>query len=399
MKKIGILLIVLFVFWPISSYALNESYVDIAHEYVNVEVKEEVVNIYFFYGDGCPHCAKEEKVLDQLQEKYQDRIKIYRYETWSNNTNKQTMLEVKKRFGETVNGAVPFTAIGEKSYSGYSEWVGSDLEKQIRLNLELDDIEKEDTVVEENKVEIPFLGKVDASDTAVSVAAVILGFVDGFNPCAMWVLLFIISMLIGMNDRKKMFILGFTFLFTSGLFYFFSLLGINLVLDFVSITQIRSLIGLVAIAFGIYNLYVYFRDRQLEDGCQVVDEKKRKSIMRKVKKIKNANNFFLALGGIVLLAISVNMVELACSAGFPMIFSEVMVANGVRGIARIIYLIVYVIFYMIDDMVVFTISVCTLTIAGMTTKYNKLIKIIGGILMLLMGILLIFKPEWIMLNF
>ncbi len=400
MKKLVLIILSLLILLPIKSYALVDGYEDVVHDEVGVETKEDVVNIYLFYGDGCPHCAKEEKLLNQLEEKYGGQIKVYSYETWNSTKNKNLMIKIKKENGiNTRLEGVPFTVIGKKTYVGYSDWVGTELEKQIRYNLELDDISEEETVIQKNKVHIPLLGDVNATDTAVGVAAVILGFVDGFNPCAMWVLLFIISMLFGMKDRKKMFILGFAFLFTSALFYFLSMIGINIVLDFLSTDKIRSLIGLVAIIFGIYNLYVYFRDRKLEDGCQVVDDKRRKNIIAKVKKIKNARNFFIALGGIILLAISVNMVELACSAGFPMIFNEVMIANEVDGFLRIIYLLIYVFFYMIDDMVVFTISMCTLSIAGMTTKYNKLIKIIGGILMLLMGILLIFKPEWIMLNF
>ena len=127
--------------------------------------------------------------------------------------------------------------------------------------------------------------------------------------------------------------------------------------------------------------------------------RKRKKIITKVKKIKNARNFLIALIGIIALAISVNMVELACSAGFPAVFGEVLVANDVKGVSRIIYLLLYVFFYMLDDLVVFTIAVSTLSIAGMTTKYNKIIKLIGGIIMVIMGFLLIFKYEWVMLNF
>ncbi len=400
MKRFGILLLSLFLFFPIDSYALVDDYKDVVHERVNVEQEENIVNIYLFYGDGCPHCAREEKFLKQLEEEYEGQIKIYRYETWDNNDNKQLMYELKQKFGYTGSPqGVPFTIIGDDYYAGYSEATGILLEKEVRRILELDVISEEETVIEKSKVTIPFLGEVNAGDTAVGVAAVILGFVDGFNPCAMWVLLFIISMLFGMKDRKKMFILGFSFLFSSAAFYFLSMLGINLILDFISTNQIRSLIGLVAIGFGIYNLYCYFRDRKLADGCHVVDEKKRKKIIAKVKKIKEARNFFIALAGIVLLAISVNMVELACSAGFPMIFNEILVANEIHGVMRILYLLLYVFFYMIDDMVVFTVSMCTLSIAGMTTKYNKLIKIIGGILMIIMGLLLIFKPAWIMLNF
>lgn len=398
MKKYLLLLFSLFIFLPINCFALADDYEDVLYEKLEVEKKEDVVNIYLFYSNTCPHCAKEEKVLNQLEEEYGDKIKVFRYEVNDDVDNLLLMYDVKELLNvEGSKTGVPFTVIGKEYYLGYSEWVGNDLEKQIRHDLELDT--QEETVVEKGKVNLPLLGEVSATDTAVGVAAVILGFVDGFNPCAMWVLLFIISMLFGMKDRRKMFILGFAFLFTSALFYFLSMLGINLILDFITTDQIRDLIGIVAIIFGIYNLYIYFRDRKLEDGCQIVDEKKRKTIMAKVKKIKNARNFFIALGGIIVLAISVNMVELACSAGFPMVFNEILVANEIGGFMRIIYLLLYVFFYMIDDMVVFTISMCTLSIAGMTTKYNKLIKIIGGILMLIMGLLLIFKPEWIMLNF
>lgn len=401
MKKILLIFIFcLACFLPIRSYALIDSYEDVVYDNVGVKIKDDVVNIYLFYGSTCPHCADEKDVLKLLEEKYKNRIKVYKYEVWENKKNHNIMMEVKEELGVTTSlTSVPFTVIGTKYYTGYSEFVGKDIERQIRINLGLSKIDDEDTVIEQNKVKVPFMEEANASEIAVGTAAVILGFVDGFNPCAMWVLLFIINMLFGMKDKKKMFLLGYTFLFTSALFYFLSMLGINIVLGFISTNEIRGLIGIVAIIAGIYNLYVYYRDRKKEDGCQVVDEKKRKNIMSKLKKIKNARNIFFAFGGIIALAISVNMVELACSAGFPTIFNEILVANNVVGIARILYLLLYVFFYMIDDMIVFTISISTLTIAGVTTKYNKLVKIIGGVLMIVMGLLLIFKPDWIMLNF
>lgn len=400
MKRFLLLIILCFSFFqPNCVFALASDYEDVVYDKVGVELEEDVVNIYLFYGSTCPHCAKEKEVLDKLEVKYEGKVKVYKYEVWSNKDNRDIMFEVKNLFDMPVNEGVPFTVIGTKTYYGYDEWVGTDLEKQLVKYLELDNIDDDDTIVEKDKINIPLIGKVNPGEIAVGVAAVTLGLVDGFNPCAMWVLLFIINMLLGMKDKKKMFILGYTFLFTSAVVYFLSMLGVNIVLGFLSTNELRSLIGLVAIGAGIYNLYVYFRDRNKDDGCAVVDEKKRKNILDKVKRIKNSKNIIFALGGIILLAVSVNLVELACSAGFPMIFNEVLVANDITGGLRIIYLLVYVLFYMIDDMVVFTISVCTLSIVGMTTKYNKIVKIIGGILMVLMGLLLIFKPEWIMLNF
>lgn len=400
MKKIFLFIIISFMFFiPIDGFALTDDYVDVVYENVGIEKEEDVVNIYLFYGDGCPHCSKEKAFLAQIEEKYEGKVKVYKYEVWDNDKNREVLFEVKDKFNLSRDEKVPFTVIGSKYYLGYGDEIGAEIEHKIIHYLELEEIDDSETVVEESKVSIPFLGKIDPSDAAVAVVAIILGLVDGFNPCAMWVLLFIINMLFGMKDKKKMFLLGYTFLFTSAVVYFLSMLGINIVLGFLSTNELRSIIGIVAIVAGIYNLYTYFRERNKEDGCHVVDEKKRKSIVAKVKKIKNAKSIWIALIGIIALAVSVNLVELACSAGFPTIFNEVLVANNINGIARILYLLLYVLFYMIDDMVVFTISVCTLSVAGVTTKYNKLVKIIGGLLMIIMGILLIFKPAWIMLNF
>ena len=379
---------------------LHDSYVDLIKDIVNVKQEDGVVNVYFFYGDGCPHCAKEEKFFKLIEKKYGNKVHIYSYETWNNKNNKELMIESKKVFDAFNKGvtevSVPFTVIGDKYFAGYSDSIGEKIEKKIAFYLN----EKVDkTVIDENVIELPLLGEVNATDTTVGFAAILLGFVDGFNPCAMWILLFIIDMLFGLKNKKKMFILGYAFLITSAAFYFISMLGINVVLGFISTTVIRKLIGIVAIIAGIYNLYTYYKERKEEDGCHVVDNKKRKKIVTKLKKIKNARNFFIALVGIMALAISVNMVELACSAGFPAIFAEILVANDVRGIARVLYILLYVFFYMIDDLVVFTIAVSTLSITGISTKYNKIVKVVGGIIMIIMGLLLIFHYNWLTLDF
>lgn len=401
MKKLFYLLLLILILVPINSFALSKDYKDVLHELTKEEVVENKINIYFFYGNGCPHCAKEEKLLKILEDKYNDLIIIHRYETWDNSKNRNLMIKAKEEVkAQGVSQvSVPFTVIGEKYFSGYSEYVGNELENLINKYSGKEEVKEKNNVVNSSKVKIPFLGEVSPTETSIGLAAIFLGFLDGFNPCAMWVLLFIINMLFGLKDKKKMFVLGFAFLFTSAAFYFISILGINVLLGIINTNVIRRLIGVVAIIAGGYNLYVYYKERNEEDGCKVVDDDKRKKIITKVKRIKNARNFFFAFIGIVALAISVNMVELACSAGFPAVFGEVLVANDVRGLSRILYLLLYVFFYMLDDIVVFTIAVSTLSIAGMTTKYNKLIKLIGGIIMIIMGILLIFKYEWVMLNF
>ena len=307
------------------------------------------------------------------------------------------MLEAKKIMGDQENVSVPYLVIGNESFIGYSDSTGKKIELTLKNYLEI--ISDEEYLVNKNKENIPLLGEVDIKDVSIGLVAIVLGFIDGFNPCAMWVLLFLINMLIGMNDRKKMLIIGFVFLLTSGLMYFLFMLGITNILTYISLPLIRSIIGIVALVVGSYNIYRFFKERKEDAGCHVVDEKKRKKIFTRIKKFTQEKNMLLALGGVVILAISVNIVELACSSVFPATFAEILAVNNVTGIMKIIYLLIYTLFYMIDDLVVFTIAVATLQLSTASSKYGKYSSIVGGIIMLLVGLLLIFKPAWLMLNF
>jgi hypothetical protein len=143
----------------------------------------------------------------------------------------------------------------------------------------------------------------------------------------------------------------------------------------------------------------YLKTRKEEAGCTVVDSKKRKKLSTRMKNIMNNNSFILALLGIIVLAASVNLIELACSLGFPVIFSEILALNDITGVTKIVYLVLYILFYMIDDILVFTISMVTLNATGITNKYNKLCTLVSAIIMIIMGLLLLFKPDWLMLNF
>lgn len=387
-----ILLLLLFILIPFNTFALSEDYTDKVSEIVGKNVEDGKVNIYFFHKTSCPHCKKEGKLLDSLEEKYEN-VNVYRFEVSGDSQNAKYLDEVKKLFDET-SGGVPYTVIGTETFLGYNSYVGEKFEKTIQNYLGI----KKETEQEKATFNLPILGKIDAKEVSIPFVAILLGVIDGFNPCAMWVLLFLINMFIDMKDKKKMFILGYAFLFTSALVYFLSMLGISVVLNVTAVKQIQILIALVALVAGVLNIRTYIKTRN-DTGCHVVDDKKRKKMVKRVIKITKQESLFLALIGVIALAASVNLVELACSLGFPAIFSEILALNNVTGPLRILYLIIYVFFYMIDDLIVFTIAVSTFTIAAKSTKYTKYVNLIAGIIMILIGTLLIFKPEWVMFNF
>ena len=216
----------------------------------------------------------------------------------------------------------------------------------------------------------------------------------------MWVLLFLITTLIGMKDRKKMIILCSVFLLTSGLIYFLLMFSwLNIIINVSTSIIIRNLIALFALGAGIYNLYTFNKNRKADAGCEVVDKKKRKSIFEKIKKFTREKSLFLSIIGIMTLAVSVNIVELLCSAGLPVVFSELLVINNISGTKAILYDLLYIFFFLLDDLIVFIIAIKTMDVVGISSKYNKYSHLIAGIIMLLIGILLLFKPGWLMFNF
>lgn len=388
---------------------------------VNAVSEKNLVNIYLFHSYTCKHCKEEIKLLDELEKEY-DNIKVYKYEV-NENGNGELLKNISEIMGSKVTGT-PYTIIGNKVFSGYdyenskgrfkgaieyySKYGYEDKVGEYISSIPLPSYEVKDTDPDVDeyisnyisyKVKLPLIGEVKLKNLTLPLITVVIGLADGFNPCAMWVLLFLISMLIGMKDKKRMWILGSTFLLISALIYLiFMMSWLNLANLLISVVWVRVIIAIVSLVGGFINLRGYIKHRKVS-GCDVVDDKKRNKIITRIKKFTTEKNFWLAILGVIVLAISVNVVELACSAGLPVMFIEILSLNNLTAIEEIIYIVLYMLFFLLDDFVVFVIAMTTLSLTGVSSKYGNLSKLIGGILMLLIGLLLMFKPEWIMFNF
>ena len=388
---------------------------------VNAVSEKNLVNIYLFHSYTCKHCKEEIKLLDELEKEY-DNIKIYKYEV-NETGNGELLKNISEIMGSKVTGT-PYTIIGNKVFSGYdyenskgrfkgaieyySKYGYEDKVGEYISSIPLPSYEVKDTDPDVDeyisnyisyKVKLPLIGEVKLKNLTLPLITVVIGLADGFNPCAMWVLLFLISMLIGMKDKKRMWILGSTFLLISALIYLiFMMSWLNLANLLISVVWVRVIIAVVSLVGGFINLRGYIKHRKVS-GCDVVDDKKRNRIITRIKKFTTEKNFWLAILGVIVLAISVNVVELACSAGLPVMFIEILSLNNLTAIEEIIYIVLYMLFFLLDDFVVFVIAMTTLSLTGVSSKYGNLSKLIGGILMLFIGLLLMFKPEWIMFNF
>lgn len=373
------------------------------------------VNVYLFYSETCPHCAAEHKYLDSIKDKYD--LNIYSYEV-SNPDSVEKLEKISKYLDVNVTG-VPYTVINNTAIVGFGEGMTEDtllyhIKKARKRSfvdkagMELGIVEKEETNNDSNKEEddnntiinIPIIGELNLKNVSLPIVSILIGLIDGFNPCAMWILLFLISTLIGMKDKKRLWALGLTFLITSSLVYLAFMLSWLSFAKFIgTITWFRMLIAVVALVGAAINLNSYLKTLNEEDGCTVVEAKKRKKIFKKIKEFTSKQSFLLALLGIMLLAALVNILELACSAGLPVVFTGVLSMNNLSTLEYVLYIGLYILFFMLDDIFIFAVAVKSFQLTGISTKYSKYSHLIGGILMLIIGILLVLKPEWLMFNF
>ena len=364
-------------------------------------------DLYFFWANGCPHCSNEKEFLKKLEQKYLD-LEVHSLEV----TRDKESVDLLKRVGKELNvniSGVPFTVIGEHYFIGYNEQTGISIEEAVQCALQNGCSDKVGSLITSTtpfpepqkiktipeKIELPFIGKLETKNISLPVLTIIIGALDGFNPCAMWVLIFLIGLLLGIKDKKRMWILGSIFIVTSAFVYFlFMSAWLNLILFLGFIVWIRIIIGLVAIIGGGYSLKEYFTNK--EAVCKVTSSDKRQKTFSKLKDITQQKKLWLAIAGIIVLAFAVNLVELICSAGLPAVYVQILILTELPTWQYYAYLILYIFVFMLDDLFVFFVAMKTLQIAGITTKYIRAARLIGGIIMLAVGISLIFKPELLM---
>lgn len=382
---------------------------------------QEVVTVHLFHSDGCPHCRDERAFLEEIAPKY-PTVEFALYEISKDASAAKLLGKVGEALKTTIPG-VPFTVIGDQFVVGFGspETTGVQIERLIEqqqqsqrpdvvkallLESTTTDIPTMTPAVEETEeivpisvldtsIPVPFFGSISIRTLSLPALTILVAFLDGFNPCAMWVLLFLISLLLGMKDRKRMWILGTTFIVASGLVYLlFMTAWLNFFLLLGYIQLIRLLIGVFAIGVGIYQLRDFYVNK--DGGCKVVPSEKRRPWLERMKKVVGQKQLVFAMAGMVGLAAAVNVVELACSAGLPAIYTQVLAVSGLATWQHYALLLLYIVIFMIDDILIFVIAMTTLQITGIQHKYARYSHLIGGFVIFLLGLLLVFKPEWLL---
>ncbi len=364
------------------------------------------VTVYYFYGDGCPHCADAEPFLESLENKYPE-LTIQSFETWNNKSNSELFVKMSAACGSKVVG-VPTIFVSHKPIIGFDNprGKGKDIEAAIQKCISEGCIDLMEHIGEnlsscpaaedeQSTIDLPIFGEIDTRKISLPLLTIIIGLLDGFNPCAMWVLLFLLTLLVYTKSRKRMFIIAGTFILISGIvYYIFMAAWLNFFILVGFLPYLRLIVGLFAVILGLFNIKELFFFKK--GPSLTIPESAKPKLFERMRKVVHEAALPIAILGVIVLAFTVNTIELLCTAGFPAIYTKILTLNNLPLISYYLYLLLYIIMYMLDDMLVFTIAVVTLRSKKLTEKQGKWMKFIAGFMMLILGLLLILKPELLM---
>lgn len=373
--------------------------------FVHSKDVSEKAPVYLFWGKGCPHCKQAIAFLESLQKEIPN-IEIQYLEIWDHPENLKLLKEFAQK-GNFTYGGLPVIIIGDRHFVGYLsdstsgqeikqailEWSQS---KQLRAKGKERTQEYKPSPLPES-IPVPLFGEVKIRNLSLPVLTIIIGAIDGFNPCAMWVLLMLLSFLIAMDDRKKMLYFGSLFIAASAcVYYLFLVAWLNVMFFLRYIQGVKILIGILALVGGGYYLREFFKNK--EGVCKVTKQEQKQKIASALSAIVSEKRYLLAGVGIVLLAFFVNLIELICSAGLPAIYTQILSITPLSKLEYYLYLLLYTFVFMLDDLIVFMIAIFSLKMMGITNKFSRYSHLIGGTVLAILGILLIFKPQWLMFD-
>ncbi len=246
-------------------------------------------------------------------------------------------------------------------------------------------------------IELPLFGSVRASDMGLPLFTFVVGLIDGFNPCAMWILVFLLSVLVNIKDRRKIILIAGTFVVVSGLAYFaFMAAWLNLFMLIGLARPAQVILGVFALLIGAINIKDFFAFKK---GVSLsIPESSKPGLYKRVREIVSAKYLTAALTSVIVLAVIVNMVELLCTAGLPALYTQILTMQELPAWKNYLYLALYIVAYMLDDTLLLTIVVITLSNRKLQEKEGRWLKLISGLVIFALGIVMIFKPEWLQLS-
>jgi len=359
---------------------------------------DESADIEVFVQQGCPHCADAEVFLQALKREQPTLSVIIHDVILEPSALERLQILAKNQGIKSIR--VPAFQVGGQLIFGYSKEAGTDqLIRSALAKIRTPKIQDSSGSCEikadascKAAQHLDFLGyRLSLDELGLPLFTLAMGLLDGFNPCSLWVLMLMISLLASMNDRIRMFAIAGTFVAVEGLVYFiFMAAWLNLFL-LIGLSRLSEIIiAAIALLTGLINLKDF---RFYGRGVSLsIPDTAKPDIYARIRQILQAKNLIGALIGAVLLAILVQIVEFMCTSGFPALYTRILTLKQLSSMNYYGYLLLYNLAYMFDDIVILTIGIITLSQRRLQEKEGRLLKLISGLAMMGIGVYLLLKP-------
>jgi glutaredoxin len=337
--------------------------------------------VHVFTRAGCPHCEAAEAFLVVLRAERPGLV-VERHDVVRDPAARQWLLELVAAHGQR-NAAVPAFLIGDTLLIGFrsAETTGAALRAALDAG-------------SSPNLHVPILGTLEPERLGLTVFTIALGLIDGFNPCAMWVLLFVLALLVNLHDRLRMLLIGGTFVVVSGAAYFaFMVAWLNVFLLVGLARWVEALLGVVALGMGAVHVKDFVALRR--GPSLSIPESVKPTIYARVRRVLTARSLGTAMAATVVLAVLVNVVELLCTAGLPAVYTRVLTLHELPAWRYYAYIGLYNVAYVFDDAIMVGVAAVTLSRRKLGERGGRALKLVSGIVMLVLGALLLLRPEWL----
>lgn len=348
----------------------------------NVSASSSELELNFFWKTGCPYCEQEKIFLEELQEDYPElKINNYSVEVTENRVLLKQFFD-DYQVPSSYFGLVPMTFVGEEWYRGFDEEIGQEIRNYIETG------NQSSTNQTDNSINLPIIGKIDLEKYSLIGLSVVLGFVDGFNVCSLGALIFVLGIVLGLGSRKKILVVGSFFVLTVSFIYWLLMLVWYKTFTFLGsyLPYMNVAVGLISIGGGIYYLIQFFKFKKHGPACEAskgtIITKFREGIKDMIKNPKSAIMMVLA---IVAFAAIVTIMEFPCSAAIPAAYTAALSTRNLSTLAYLFYTLIYIIFYMLDEIIVFLVAAISSKIWLSSPRFIVASTFIGALVLLLLG--------------
>jgi thiol-disulfide isomerase/thioredoxin len=356
-----------------------------------------VIHVYFFWTNKCPHCLDMLPVVTQLAEKSDD-IKLHSLQLIGEKENINRYQYMAMKLGQSAQ-SVPAILFCNSMRTGF--------DKQRTLKLLLNDIElcrqhiKETGSIESLsyqkfdhlQIKLPFIGTINTSRLeSLPLITILIASIDAFNPCAFFVLLFLLSMMLHTHSRSRMLVIGMVFIFMSGIMYFlFMTAWLNLFRVIGQLDVITSAAGFVAVIIGLLNIKDFFWFKQ--GVSLVISDSAKQTLFQRMRVLLNSSSMPGVLMATISLALFANLYEFLCTAGFPMVYTRILTLADMPNWKYYSYLVLYNMVYILPLLFIVILFTWTMGSRKLQESDGRNLKFISGIMMLSLGGILLFSPD------